>query len=296
MPIHFACIAGQEIRRLRDGGRLEGKQIGRRSTPFGLSGEIFHADLSGHPFYLLERQGPGLAKTAPRNINNRANLYALRDLDVTAVVGWGPAAAITHSFAKGDLVLVSDLIDLTTQRDQTFFEGSPLGYLRQFPVFCERLRQTLPDVLERIGLAYQTEAIAAVKEGPRHETPAEVRMLNGLGAEIVTHTLAPEMFLARELQMCYAGICYIADYAETGSRYQPFEVAGLFDNHIRLTQGPEGQDVDASMDQVIRRLARRIAEMDNWQCDCGQAMASKIQKYDLDHDWRAWFSAGDDSR
>jgi 5'-methylthioadenosine phosphorylase len=296
MTIHFACIAGQEIRRLRDAGRLEGRKIGRRSTPFGPSGEIFHVDPGGHPFYLLERQGPGLAKTAPRKVNNRANLYALRDLDVTIVVGWGPAAAITHSFTKGDLVLVSDLIDLTTQRDQTFFEGSPLGYLRQFPVFCERLRQALPDVLEQIGLAYHTEAVAAVKEGPRHETPAEVRMLTGLGAEIVTHTLAPEMFLARELQMCYAGICHVVDYAETGSRYQPFEVAGLFDNHTRLARGPEAPDVEASMEEVIRRLARRIAEAGDWQCDCASAMASKIEKYDLPADWRAWFAAGDDSR
>lgn len=291
----LACIAGQEINRLREAGRFDGQCLGARQTPFGPSGEIFHVDLEHVPFYLLGRHGKGLAKTSPRRVNDRANLYALRDLGVRTVIGWGPAAAITHSFAEGDLVLAGDLLDLTTQRASTFFEGSPLGYLRQFPVFCPRLRQLLGEVIHAMGLPCRDQAVVAVKEGPRLETPAEVRMLAAMGAQIVTHTLAPEVFLARELQMCYAGVCYVVDYAETGSRHQPFNTRGLFEHHPKFTRAAEADEMDASLDEVIRRVARALAGETQSRCDCPELMGAKIRKHDLDPDWREWFEAGNTS-
>ena len=53
---------------------------------------------------------------------------------------WGPGGAVTHNIAVGDLVVVDDVIDQTRQRAGTFFQDSPLGFLRQFPVFCPTLR------------------------------------------------------------------------------------------------------------------------------------------------------------
>jgi 5'-methylthioadenosine phosphorylase len=294
MAEKFACIAGQEVGRLREAGSFDGESLGRRQTPFGPSGEIYYVDRQEVPFYLLARQGPGPAKTSPGKVNDRANLYALRDLEVTTILGCGPAAAISHTFTQGDLVLVSDLLDLTRQRASTFFEDSPLGYLRQFPVFCPRLRTRLSSVLEAMGLVHRDHAVAAVMQGPRLETPAEVRMLAGMGAEIVTHLLAPEAFLARELQICYAGLCYVVDYAETGSRHQPFNTRGLFDSQPRFTRGRRSQGLDASLDQVIRQVVADLARNGNAPCDCAEAMGGKIRKYRLDAHWRQWFSFGQD--
>ncbi|MCD6364561.1 MAG: hypothetical protein J7M14_01670, partial [Planctomycetes bacterium] len=187
MPVSLACIAGEEIHRQWQAGRISGERIGRRPTPFGPSGEVFLVDDGQSRFHLLSRFGAGMEKTAPSKINYRANVYALKDLGVDTILAWGPGGAITHNIAIGDLVILDDLIDQTHLRAETFFEDSPLGFLRQFPVFCPTLRRVCGEVLHEMKLVYHGAGAAAVTEGPRIETPAEVRMLSTIGAEIVTH-------------------------------------------------------------------------------------------------------------
>ncbi|MFP4354810.1 MAG: MTAP family purine nucleoside phosphorylase [Phycisphaerae bacterium] len=285
----FACIAGEEIYRLIETGRLQPERLGQKQTPYGLSGEIFLADAGRHPFYLLARFKENQAKTSPRKINSRANIYALKDLGVGSILGWGPAGAITHSFMLNDLALIGDVIDMTYLRETTFFEDSPFGYLRQFPVFCQPLRRRLADVLDRMGLAYHDQALAAVKEGPRLETPAEIKVLAGLDAEVVTHTLVPEMFLAKELQICYSGVCYIVNYAETGSRHRPFETGGLFGSVHRFAHGRQYDSVNASLDEIARALAEALA-MGQEPCECAKAMQAMREQFDLSADWKSWLS------
>jgi 5'-methylthioadenosine phosphorylase len=283
----FACIAGEEIYRLIEMGKIQPEPLGSRETPYGTSGEIFLAHRDTYPFYLLARFGAGKEKVAPRKVNSRANLYALKDLGVESILGWGPAGAITHSIMINDLVLVSDVLDQTYLRETTFFEDSPLGYLRQFPVFCEQLRMVSAEVFEQMHLAFHREALAAVKEGPRLETPSEVRVLAGMDAEIVTHTIVPELFLAKELQLCYAAVCYIVNYAETGSRHRPFETAGLFGQVHRFAHGRQYDSVNASLDEIAGKLAEVLAMQDR-QCDCAAPMDAMKEQFDLPDDWRQW--------
>ena len=122
MAVTVACIAGEEIYRQWDSGRIAGEKVGSRSTPFGPSAEIFLVKANGHSFYLLPRYGVGMDKPAPRQVNYRANLYALKDLDIQNVLAWGPGGAIRHTIAIGDLVILSDLVDRTYLREKTFFE------------------------------------------------------------------------------------------------------------------------------------------------------------------------------
>jgi len=99
MSATIACIAGEEVHRQWDAGRIEGERIGPRPTPFGPSAEVFLVRAEGVCYYLLPRHRPGLAKTAPCRINDRANLYALKDLGVEGVLAWGPGGAITHNLS-----------------------------------------------------------------------------------------------------------------------------------------------------------------------------------------------------
>ena len=228
MAAALACIAGEDIHRQWDAGQITGQKIGRRDTPFGPSGEVFLIERESGSFHLLSRYEPGLRKVSPARVNYRANMYALKDLGCEQVLAWGPAGAITHNVAIGDLVVLSDVLDMTHLRERTFFEESPLGFLRQFPVFCPTLRDLVCDAIHSAKMVYQPGAIAAVVEGPRLETPAEVQFLARVGAGILTHAFVPEVFLARELEMCYAAVGYIVNYAETGSRHPPFRAGGLF--------------------------------------------------------------------
>lgn len=285
MSTPVACIAGEEIYRRWQACRTAGRNLGARPTPFGPSGEIFLVDDAESNYYLLARHGCGLAKTSPRKVNSRANIYALKDLGVKAVIGWGAGGAITHNMAVGDLVVLNDLIDQTHLRADTFYEDSPLGYLRQFPVFCPSLRRICGQVLHEMKLVYHGAGTAAVREGPRLETPAEVRMLSAIGTEIVTHTFAPEMFLARELEMCYAAICYVVNYAESGSLRQPFVPGGLFGGLAPSSQRLTG--AVGAMGRIVSAAAASYSSTET-TCDCDRTMATHAKTYDLPEDWRQW--------
>lgn len=289
MAATLACIAGEEIYRQWDAGQVRGEALGRRSTPFGDSGDLFHIHADKATFYLLARYGAGMEKTAPHRVNCPANLYALKEVGVDCVLGWGPGGAITHNIAVGDLVILSDIIDQTHLRPQTFFEDSPLGALRQFPVFCEELRRRIGSALQAMKLIHHTSGIAAVREGPRLETPAEVRMLSALGAEIVSHTFVPEMFLARELQMGYAAVCYVTAYAETGSRHAPFAGGGLFKDIAYESEVDRLSGAVGALSRIATRLAESLTELDLATYPAGQSQAPHIEQYNLPADWRQWF-------
>ncbi len=289
MAAKIACIAGEEIYRQWKAGHVSGKKLGQRETPFGRSGEIFEVDADGGSFLLMSRYAEGLGKTSPHKINDRANIYALKDIGVGCVLSWGPGGAITHNIAVGDLVILSDLIDQTYLRARTFFEDSPLGFIREFPVFCPTLRCVVGEVLHSMKLVYHGGGIAAVREGPRLETPAEVRMLGTIGAEIVTHSFVPEVFLARELEMCYAAVCYVVNYAEMGSRHRPFAPGGLFGGLTNQNESDRIAGTVGAMSQIVRNVVEAMGAAEK-KCDCDKTMAAVVKEYNISPDWRKWFS------
>ena len=290
MPATFACIAGEEISRQWDAGRLGGRCLGPRQTPFGPSGTLYLAREADQDFYVLNRYGGPGAKTAPHRINDRANLYALKDLGVRCVLAWAPGGAVTHTIGVGDVVVADDMIDLTRRRAGTFYEDSPLGYLRQFPVFCPTLRTLANEALTELHLPHQQAGTIGVTEGPRLETPAEVRMLSTMGATVVSHAFAPEAFLARELQMCYAGVCYIVNYAETGSRHRPLAVGELFGG---LAMPSEAQRLEHATGALGRIAAHLAGALEGLQiaCDCANSLEYHRNDLGLGDDWRTWIKA-----
>jgi len=271
----MACVAGGTIYKILESAQLKARELPARQTPFGHSQPVFLVE-EAEPFYLMPRHGPGRQRPAPWAINYRANLYALKDLGVRAVVSWSAAGAITHNLHLGQLVLPGDVIDMTRRRASTFFEKSCLGFLRQFPVFCPGLQRLVADILTEMKMQPQTDAIVAVTEGPRLETPAEIRMLATSGAQLVTHTIAPDVFLAKELELCYAGVCCVINYAETGSWHRPFMVGQLFGG---LAQADQAHRIAAA-----GRIAANPAS-----CDCNQTMSAHAKRYELPSDWREWF-------
>lgn len=288
MDVPIACIAGKEVYRQWDAGHIRGRKIGSRPTPFGQSAEMFLVEGEGQAYYLMPRQGLGMAETSPFRINSRANLYALKDLGVRGVLAWGPGAAVTHSIAVGDLVILSDVIDRTYLRPTTFFPDGPLGLLRAFPVFCPSLRRAAGEAIDEMKLIYHGAATAAVTEGPRLETPAEVRMFGAVGVQVVTHSFVPEVFLAKELELCYAAVCYVVNYAEMGSRHRPFATGDLFGG---LTQRSDGERLACAVG-AMGRTAKAVADQavaGERDCDCGQTMAAHRSRYALSDDWHEWF-------
>ena len=288
MSATLACITGSTVCRMVGADQPAAKRLPPRKTPFGDSEIIFFIEDAPAPLYVLPRYGPDRSFCAPSQINHRANMYALKDLGADIVLDWTAVGAITHNLTVGHIVIPDDLIDTTHRRATTFFPDSGLGLLRQFPVFCPTLRNALADVVAEMHMPVRTGGTVAVTEGPRLETPAEVRLLANAGAELITHTLAPEFALAKELQMCFAGVCYVVNYAETGSRHTPFQTGDLFGGLTKSSQAQRARRAADCLGELIGKLLERLPFVQS-ACECGQSMAHHVETEQLGEDWRTWF-------
>lgn len=281
----FAVIGGSQAYRFLT-GNAHAERIGERETPFGKSQPIFLLRKPTGSFLFLPRHGEKGYSIAAPFVNYRANIYALKDLGVTQVVSWSGPGAITTNYRIGQFVIVDDVIDETRRRPTTFFERGGLGFVRQNPVFCPHLREALAETLSRLKLDFVSAGTYVCTEGPRLETPAEIRKYSMCGAHLVGMTLVPEVFLAKELEICYAALCYVTNYAE-GLRPRQFQPGVLFEG---LSDENERKAVEASVGnfpRIMDLLAALVSEKSP-NCKCGQTMQRYRDRGDIGENWREW--------
>jgi len=285
------------------GGTLGERLSSRRvRTPYGLSNPLHLCEIAGFRFLFLSRHGEkGYEKTAPY-VNYRANIYAAKSLGVTRIVAWTGPGAIARTFRPGDLVLPDDLLDFTRNRPSTFYEGKGIGFIRQFPVFCETLRDALRGAAKRNaagrgaalgGVAQRREAgrihfggTYACTEGPRLETPAEIRFLARAGADLVGMTLCPEAFLARELEICYAPVAYVTNYAE-GVRKMPYRPGALFEGMLPPGEAVAVEAAKNAIPGIAIAAALAVAGEDR-DCPCSVSMERYRKRGVIGPDFRGW--------
>lgn len=236
-------------------------------TPFGKSHLIKKYRVGNLEFYFLFRHGVhGYDITAPY-VNYRANIYAAKKLGCSRIVSWTGPGSINKSFEIGDLVIPNDIIDFTKKRDYTFFEKKGLGFIRVNPCFCPKMRKELKDILETFGHPYHQSGVYICTEGPRLETAAEIRYFSLIGADMVGMTLVPETFLARELEICYASICYITNYAEREDiEYREGE---LFEGTLPKAKA---KDVDKALQYLPEIIKKILTKEDDKECICKKSM------------------------
>jgi len=247
-------------------------------TPFGEpSSPIVLGRLDGVKVAFLARHGKN-HNYPPHLVPYRANLWALRELGVKRVLGIGAVGGINRLLLPGDFVVVDDFIDFTKSRKSTFFEGvfSPdvegddevARLLRQKKVvhidvtqaYCPHMRSVLSEILRRKGYRFHPRGVYACTEGPRFETPSEIEMLKRAGADIVGMTGYPEVVLARELTMCYASLCVVANPAAGIAGYRLTS-----DEVIKLMKEKEEQIKDVLV-SFIRELGQER------RCECEKAL------------------------
>jgi 5'-methylthioadenosine phosphorylase len=286
MSVTLACIGGRDAYNLLREGALMAERLGPRATPFGDSQPIYRCESRFGRFFFLSRHGESGYERTPSFVNYRANIYALKDLGTRSVLSWSETRAISHNFKIGEYVVADDLIDETFARPHTFFQDQGYGHVRQWPVFCPSLRKALIDTLQQEGVEFASQAVYVCVEGPRHETPAETRKYAAAGGELLGQVLAPEVFLAKELQMCYVNLCYVARYAEDGTNYRPFENGRVLPEEI------ERQRATAAVERMPRLLERMSAVLTNSPalCNCESSMAPYMSRGELGWDWRTWFA------
>jgi len=148
-------------------------------------------------------------------VNYRANIWAIHELGVRKILATAAVGSLSSNFWLGDLVLLDQFLDFTKSRPQTFYEGGKQGVLHvdMTEPYCSAVRRVVMNASEQLGLPVKNGACYVCTEGPRFETPAEIRMFQRLGADLVGMTSVPEVVLARELGMCYASIGMVTNEA-----------------------------------------------------------------------------------
>lgn len=245
-------------------------------TPYGASVPIHHFISDDLEFLFLSRHGEtDYSLTAPF-VNYRANIHALKECGVRRIIAWSGPGIINTAFKPGDFVVPHDIIDETRNRATTFFDNTGVGFIRQSQPFCPQITHTLHDVLHDSGLPHHEQAVYACTEGPRLETPAEIRKLRILGADLVGMTLAPEAFLAREKEICYTPFCYLTNYAE-GVKPREFKKGELFEG---MQTEEERKQVDAAIKKfpdLIRKVFESLQGIER-NCNCPDALRRYKEK------------------
>jgi len=188
---------------------VEQIQIG---TPYGLPSPISVGEIKGEAVAFLPRHG--LSHTVPpHRVDYRANIFALHLLGVERVFATNAVGAINERLKPGDLIVPHDFLDFTKFRRGTFYDDAPVTHIDMSQPYCPEIRSALTSAAKHISESVWDKAVLACTEGPRYETPAEVKMLRSFGCDIVGMTVLPEAVLARELEMCYASLCYVSNMA-----------------------------------------------------------------------------------
>ena len=239
-------------------------------TPYGESAPIHHFSIDGLEFLFLSRHGEmDYSITAPF-VNYRANIYALKECGVQRIIAWSGPGIINTAFEPGDFVVPHDIIDETKNRPTTFFDNTGIGFIRQSQPFCPQISNALHNVLHETDLQHHNQAVYACTEGPRLETPAEIRKLRILGADLVGMTLAPEAFLAREKEICYSPFCYLTNYAE-GVKPRKFEKGELFEGMQTIEEKKQVDNAIQKFPSLIRTVFETLKEKER-TCDCSEAL------------------------
>lgn len=206
--------------------------------------------LAGLPTLYLARHGEPHA-LAPHRINYRANLQALADLGATDVIGLATVGGIEASAAAGTLWLPVQLIDYTSGRESSFFDGAPRALHHQ--EFAEPYDRGLRSLLERAAegadIRVQARGVYGCTQGPRLETAAEIARMQLDGCDLVGMTGMPEAVLARELGLSYACLAMVVNRA-----------AGLEAQPISLQQiQREAEGCAQRIARILDRAARLLA-------------------------------------
>lgn len=228
-------------------------------TPYGQpSAPIAVGTLDGADVAFLPRHGKQ-HELPPSAINYRANVWALRELGVRRIIGPNAAGALRSDLALGEFVVCDQFFDRTRRRCDTFYDGPQTTHVSAAEPFCPDLRRLLVEGARELGIPVRDGGTVVVIEGPRFSTRAESRFFAAAGFDVVNMTAYPEAHLARELELCYAGVSMVTDYdvgvdgAEPVSQEAVVRVFGeniaRLDRLLRLVVpriGPQPRDVCAT--------------------------------------------------
>jgi 5'-methylthioadenosine phosphorylase len=182
------------------------------TTPYGdPSAPLSVGTIEGRRVAFLPRHGHK-HELPPHMINFRANAWAMKELGVTRIIGPCAAGSLKVEVEPGQFVVSDQLVDRTTGRKDTFYEGPRTTHVSFADPYCPELRSIAIDTGKDQGITIHERGTVVTIQGPRFSTRAESKWFQDAGWEVINMTQYPEAYLARELEICYVNIALITDY------------------------------------------------------------------------------------
>lgn len=235
-------------------------------TPFGKpSAPIIVGVLEGKQVAFLARHGIG-HHISPTEINYRANIYALKSLGVERVVSISACGSLREDYAPGSIVIPDQVFDFTRgARERSFFKDGIVAHVGAADPFCPDLSEQLYQAVKQVGVVAHRGGSFITIEGPRFSTKAESHLFRAWGMSLIGMTTSPEVFLAREAELCYAVMAHVTDYDVWHVSEEQVSVELVVRTLLQNT---------AAAQEAVKQLVRTLSPERN--CDCGHALASTI--------------------
>ena len=234
-------------------------------TPFGKpSAPIMVGTLDGKRVAFLARHGIG-HHIMPTEVPYRANIYALKSMGTERVVSINACGSLREDYAPGQIVIPNQIFDHTNSRARTFFGEGLVAHAGVADPFCPDLSAGLERAVKETGATIHHGGAFIIIEGPRFSTKAESNVYRSWGMSIVGMTAAPEAFLAREAEMCYAVMAHVTDYDVWHASEAPVSVKVVIQTLNKNTQAAQA---------AIRKLVTSLP--DQSPCACNSALATAL--------------------
>jgi 5'-methylthioadenosine phosphorylase len=260
--IAFAVIGGSGLYKMK--GMTDTIEH-NLETPFGKpSSPIVVGNLEGQRVAFLARHGIGHFIT-PSEVNYRANIYALKSLGVTRIVAINACGSLREDYAPGQIVIPDGIYDNTNRRARTFFGDGLVAHVGSADPFCWDLSSSVYEAVKATGGTVHKGGAFIIIEGPRFSTKAESNTYRAWGMSIIGMTTAPEAFLAREAEICYATMAHVTDYDVWHVSEAPVTVEMIIQTLNKNTDTAQ---------ESLRVLARNLSQ--ERPCECGSALASAL--------------------
>ncbi len=244
---------------------LAGAREVRVETPYGPSSDVVTVgDVAGRTVAFLPRHGR-THTLPPHAINYRANIYALKSLGVTRILGPCAVGSLQPHVAPGHLVICDQYVDRTSGRKDTFYDGPEVTHVSMAEPFCPTLRAVAVRTAGQMDWPVHDGGTVVVIQGPRFSTRSESRWFRSQGWEVINMTQYPECALAREQEICYVNISLITDYdvgVEGDPRVAPVTAHEVL---VRFKENTE------RLRELVLRMIAAIPAARN--CPCATALA-----------------------
>ena len=225
-------------------------------TPFGSpSDSLVSGYLNDRRVYFLPRHARG-HRLLPTELNHRANIFALRSLNVRWILSVGAVGSLQEKYRPRDIVLPSQFFDRTSRRAEwTFFGNGIVAHVGFADPVSAHLRTIIAEEASILGYTVQNGGTYVNMDGPAFSTRAESEFHRKMGFDIIGMTNLPEAKLAREAEISLASINFVTDYDCWKIEDEPVSAQTIIGHLVA--------NADAAR-KILPKVIERIPREANW--------------------------------